>query len=208
MSGLLRPEFGFVFGAGLGRGWYAHPMRPDHVIDTLIALDALTDLPRTGWILRGVAQPESIAAHSYGVALVTMALVDLARGEGREVDGERALRIALLHDAPEARTGDIPMPQKSATMSESLADIERAVVGEILPADWIESWTESEQRASLEAKIAMAADKIQLMIKVLCYERKRGARLADFWTNPGNFQDQGLAFAQRVFDAIRARRGG
>jgi putative hydrolases of HD superfamily len=179
---------------------------PDEILDTLIALDALADLPRTGWLLRGVPAPESIAAHSHGVALVTMALIDAARAEGHEVDGERALRIALLHDAPEARTGDIPMPQKTPALSASLAEMEADVAASILPAGWAKTWRESEVRDSLEAKLAMAADKIHLMIKVLCYERKRGAQLADFWANPGNFQDQGIPFAAAVFDAIRARR--
>jgi putative hydrolases of HD superfamily len=180
-------------------------MSPDDLIDTLIALDALADLPRTGWLLRGVAQPESIAAHSHGVALVTMALIDAARAENHEVDGERALRIALLHDAPEARTGDIPMPQKTPAMSAALTDLEAAVAASILPTSWAASCREAEECATLEARIAMAADKIHLMIKVICYETKRAAHLADFWANPGNFQDRDLPFARAVFDAIRAR---
>lgn len=181
-------------------------MTPDELIDTVLALDALADLPRTGWVLRGVPAPESIAAHSYGVAIVTMALLDAARADGLEVDGERALRVALLHDAPEARTGDIPMPQKTAAIREALADQEAAVADALLPATWAATWRESEARESLESRLAMAADKIHLMIKVLCYERKRGAELADFWANPGNFADQGIPLARAVFDAIRARR--
>ena len=81
------------------------------ILDTLITLDPMMDLPRTGWRLRGITPCESIADHSYFVAVTVMLMVDALRAEGVEVDGERALRLALVHDAPEAKTGDVPMPQ-------------------------------------------------------------------------------------------------
>lgn len=182
-------------------------MSPDALIDAIVALDPLADLPRTGWVIRGVPQPESIAAHSHGVALVAMGLIDAARAEGYEVDGERALRMALVHDAPEAQTGDLPLPQKRGSMAEAAREAEEAAAEAMLPARWLADWRGAERRESLEARIAMAADKIHLMIKVLCYEEKRGASLPEFWTHSGNFRDLGAPGAAEVFAALRARRG-
>lgn len=182
-------------------------MTPDAIIDTLVGLDPLADLPRTGWVLRGVASPESLAAHSFGVAVVASLLTDAVRAGGTEVDGERVLRMALIHDAAEARTGDVPMPNKSAAVSAALHELEATIVEDLLPREYRGLWKEAESADTIEARIVKAADKIQMMIKILVYERTRSARLDDFWLNPGNFRDMGLAEASAVYDAICQRAG-
>lgn len=177
------------------------------IVDTLIGLDTLADLPRTGWLLRGVRPCESIADHSYGVAVATMLMVDALRAEGVAIDGERALRMALVHDAPEARTGDVPMPSKTVRVDEALAELEATLVDALLPAAQREDWRAMERGDSLEARVVKAADKIQMMVKALCYERAQRGGLAEFWQSPKNFDDRGVPLAREVFDAI-ARRAG
>jgi putative hydrolases of HD superfamily len=181
--------------------------RADRLLDTLIALDPLSDLPRTGWLLRGVRPCESIADHSYGVAMVTMLLVDALREDGAEVDGEKALRMALLHDTPEARTGDVPMPQKTPGMTAALSALEETLVEKLLPDPERGTWKESEEGVSLESRIVKAADKIQMMTKALLYERQHRGSLADFWDHPRNFDDKGIAPAREAFDLLLARAG-
>src|SRR5260221_8313896 len=61
----------------------------------------LKDVRRQGWVDRGVPDAESVADHSYGVALLAWAV---ARARG--LDGERALLIAIVHDLAEAEVGD------------------------------------------------------------------------------------------------------
>ena len=63
-------------------------MKPEQLIDILESLSPLADLPRTGWLLRGVTAPESVAAHSHGVGLTAMMIVDAMREGGVSVDGE------------------------------------------------------------------------------------------------------------------------
>jgi putative hydrolase of HD superfamily len=176
-------------------------------IDTLLGLDPLADLPRTGWLLRGVRPCESVADHSYGVALVALLLTDAVRDEGEAVDGERVLRMALVHDAPEARTGDVPMPSKTAESVRALAEVEERLARELLPGDLADAWREAEQGTSLEARIVKAADKVQMMIKVLAYQRQGRGSLGEFWEHPGNFRDMGLRFAAGVYDRICERAG-
>jgi putative hydrolase of HD superfamily len=179
----------------------------DRIIDTVLGLDPLADLPRTGWLLRGVRPCESIADHTFGVALVAVLLTDALRAQGQSVDGERVLRMAFVHDAPEARTGDVPLPSKTAEAQQALAEMEGRLARELLPAALAEAWGEAEQGATLEARIVKAADKLQMMIKVLAYERQGRGHLDEFWENPANFREMGLALAARVYDRICARAG-
>jgi putative hydrolase of HD superfamily len=179
--------------------------RAESIVDTMLGIDPMADLPRTGWLLRGVRPCESIADHSYGVAFVTMLLVDALRAEDIGVDGELALRMALVHDTPEARTGDVPMPNKTAEMSAALHTLERALSETLLPTRQREDWQELETGDSIESRIVKAADKIQMMVKALVYERQQRGALGEFWENPKNFDARGLEIAREVFDAICAR---
>lgn len=179
----------------------------DRIIETVLALDTLADLPRTGWLLRGVRPCESIADHTFGVALVSMLMVDALRAEGASIDGERVLRMALVHDAPEARTGDVPMPAKTAEAERALDELEERLAREILPAALAENWREAESGESLEARIVKAADKLQMMMKVLSYERSGRGQLEEFWQNPKNFRDMGLDLAARIYTRICEHAG-
>ncbi|HEY3353425.1 MAG TPA: HD family hydrolase [Polyangia bacterium] len=181
-------------------------MTPDEIIDVVLGLDPLCDLPRTGWLLRGVPAPESVAAHSYAVAVTAMLLVDELRAAGQAVDGELVLRMALVHDTAEAATGDFPMPRKTPALAAALGALEAGIAAELLPAPLLPVWSEAAAKASLEARIVAAADKIQMMIKVLVYEERRSANLADFWAHEGNYRAMGLPLAEALFAAIRARR--
>lgn len=179
----------------------------DRLLDVVLALDPLSDLPRTGWLLRGVRPCESIADHSHGVAVVAMLLVDALRAEGHVVDGERALRMALVHDAPEARTGDVPMPSKSAEAEAAIDALEDRITRDMLPPELHACWREAEDGQTLEARIVKAADKLQMMAKVLVYGRQHRGVLDEFWANPRNFRDMGLPVASRLFDRICERAG-
>lgn len=179
----------------------------DRIIDTVLGLDPLADLPRTGWLLRGVRPCESLADHSYGVSLVCLLLVDALRAEGHAVDGERVLRLALVHDAAEARTGDMPMPSKTAEAERALAELDERLARELLPEPLFGAWQEAERGESLEARIVKAADKLQMMIKVLAYQSQGRGQLDEFWRNPANFRTMGLALAERLYDRICDRAG-
>lgn len=180
---------------------------PNQIIDVLMALDPLSVLPRTGWLLRGVSDVETIAAHSYGVAITVTFLVDALRASGDTVDGEKALRMALLHDAAEACTGDVPMPQKTPEMSAALHTLEKTIIDGMLPPAHAALWLEAEAKSSLEARIVKAADKIQMMVKVHSYEQQGRGQLGEFWANAKNFRDEGLAPARAVYVALAARAG-
>ena len=177
------------------------------IVQTLMGLAALSDLPRTGWLLRGVNPCESIAAHSFFVALLAAMMVDALRAEGKEIDGERTLRMALCHDAVEARTGDVPMPAKTPALEEGLRILESRLAEEVLCSQLLDDWKEYEGKASLEARVVKAADKIQMMVQVLVYESQGRGHLQEFWDNPKNFRTMDLPLAERIYRLICCKAG-
>ncbi|HVF56584.1 MAG TPA: HD family hydrolase [Pyrinomonadaceae bacterium] len=159
------------------------------MLSLLIELQRLKRLDRTGWVLRGLPPgAESIASHTYGVALVAMLLADEARARGAELNVERVLRLALLHDLAEARTGDMPRTVADYYGAEVRKRAERAAFDDIMRGareDGAELYAglheDYEERASPEARLVKAADIIDLLAQALSFERAGARGLDEFW---------------------------
>lgn len=175
------------------------------LLDSLLELQALDRLPRTGYALRGVADPESIAEHGFHVAVLLWALAP----ELPEVDTGHALELALVHDLAEVRIGDLPrtagryLPAgaKAAAESAAMADL-LAPLGDRGPA----LLAEFEAGVTREARLVKACDKLQLLIKVFAYERAGAAGLSEFWDNEINFPESGFAPVDELLAQIHRRR--
>jgi putative hydrolases of HD superfamily len=167
------------------------------IIDFLNELMRLKALPRTGWLLRGVRAVESIADHLYGVAFIAMLLADRAQAQGYVVNVEKVLRMALMHDVTEARTGDLPATIKPYFAAEALQAADERIASELFEplgesgARYLALWHEYETRASLEARLVKAADKLDLLLQAYEYERGGAQALNEFWDN-ADFASLGL----------------
>ena len=156
------------------------------MLSTLIELQRLKRLDRTGWTLRGLPNgTESVAAHSFGVGVTAMLLADKFISRGISVDVEKVLRIALLHDWAEVRVGDMPRTAtlyfgsdarkqaETAAFSDIVSDVDEGLYGSL--------YLDYEQRSSLEARLVKAADVLDLLIQVLALERAGARGLDEFW---------------------------
>lgn len=169
------------------------------LINFLAELTRLKSTPRIGWLLRGVRDVESVAAHSFGVAVIAMLLADRARARGVEVNVERLLRMALLHDLTEARTGDLPSTIKRYFGKAQIKAADEAIAKEIFTelGDFRESYLELffdyEHRASIESRLVKAADKLDLLIQSREYEKGGARSLEEFWeTADSDFAELGI----------------
>jgi 5'-deoxynucleotidase YfbR-like HD superfamily hydrolase len=102
-----------------------------------------------------------------------MVLADLERGKGVEVDSERLLRMALLHDAEEARTGDIhhPFKHQDSVFAETLDSRGLEWFGRLLgglPEGMVGQYMglrkAVREMSSTEAVILKASDKVEALL--------------------------------------------
>lgn len=172
------------------------------MLTTLLELQRLKRLDRTGWTLRGLAPgAESVGAHTYGVAIAAMLLADEVRRRGVEIDVERVLRLALIHDWTETRLGDMPRTAvhyfgteaRRAAETSAFADIV-APIGAEAASRLREAFEMYETRSGLEARLVKAADVIDLLAQVLIFERAGVRGLDEFWEGARDY-DFGLTGA-------------
>lgn len=158
------------------------------MLETLIELQRLKRLERTGWTLRGLPNgTESVASHSFGVCVTAMMLADEIGARGQEVDCERVLRMALMHDWAETRIGDTPKTANQYFNAEVRKRAETLAFVDIVKdlssygSDYNSLHDDYERRASLEARIVKAADVIDLLVQAYALERAGARGLDEFW---------------------------
>jgi hypothetical protein len=84
---------------------------------------ALSHTPR--WTTHPIHRPQSVAEHSYRVTVIAKALLDEMHVDA--VDAYGTIIWALVHDGPEAKTGDIPSPLKSVLGRDALYAFEKQI---------------------------------------------------------------------------------
>ena len=179
------------------------------MLTTLIELQRLKRLDRTGWVLRGFANgTESVAAHSFGVSVAAMLLADELRARGVTLDVEKILRMALLHDWSEARVGDMPRTATSYFGSEARKQAETAAFHDLTKqiergdALYTKLHQDYEERNSLEARLVKAADIIDLLVQAFALERAGGRGLDEFWQVSENADFQLDGAAKQIVDDL------
>lgn len=187
------------------------------MLETLIELQRLKRLDRTGWSLRGLPPgTESVAAHSFGVSVTAMLLADELRAHGVEIDVEKILRLSLIHDWAEVRVGDLPrtattyfgVVSRKKAESAAFADI---VAGTGAAKEHYENLAEEyERRESLESRLVKVADILDLLVQVLALERAGARGLDEFWEvahNPElSFEAPVLPIVQEHFKSLLKAR--
>ena len=149
----------------------------DRIANFLFEVGMLKRTPRTGWQFLAGAEGESVADHSFRVAMIAFVL---GRIDGEEIDADRLLRLALVHDLPEARTSDLNyMNQKYVRVDEDRAAAD--MVDGLPFSDELDALLEEYRKEETPESIAAHdADQLELLLQ-LVEQRDAGVPSTDDW---------------------------
>ncbi|MBA3011247.1 MAG: HD domain-containing protein [Proteobacteria bacterium] len=131
------------------------------IANLLFEMRMLKDIVRSGYSFLGSGR-ETIAEHCFTMAFICFVMSRL----DTDIDGSKLMAMALLHDIPEARTGDLNYVQKKYTH----VDEAKAISDLINPLSFgndikslIEEFNLGETR---EAKLAKDADQLSFVLEL------------------------------------------
>jgi len=160
-------------------------------------LGSLKTIPRTGWITHHIRlqDVESVAEHTFSTTTLAMLLADMEIRNGRRVNAERVLRMALLHDLAEGLTFDISKSYLEYLGKEGEAikrRVEHAAWNHIMEGirskslrmKYAKLQSEFDAEETFESQIVHAADKLDILFQTITYHRIGYPRriLSDLWT--------------------------
>lgn len=141
------------------------------------ALGRLKETPRTGWLDRGIpaCATESVADHSFGVALLTWLLAP------DELDRARAIELALIHDLAEAVVGDLtPYDRSELQHLDPAARVEMLNRRQIRSAERSAAKYAAEDAAMEEMSVSLPLDRRLQLLDLWAELRERMSPEAQF----------------------------
>lgn len=177
------------------------------LIEAYFEFNHLKQLYRQGWLLRGIPPErcESVADHTFGVAMLAMLL---AETYFPELDPGKVLRLALLHDFGEIYAGDIT-PFDGIDRAEKLRR-EQAGVAQVLAKlpqgeRYLALWEEYETQHSPEARFVRQIDRLEMALQASVYEHQGLGDLSEFFDYVRSFLNQPeLQGILRALEGLRA----
>lgn len=162
-------------------------MATDSLFEIARAAGRLKRLPRTGWVTSGVRDPESVAEHSFRLAVLALAVAGKVGADPLE-----AAAIALVHDLAESVVGDHHIPEslpdaeaRRRTKAAAEAEVFAGIVRGFDDAnDWLRRLREYQEASTPEGQLVRELDKLEMAMSALDYETEGGnPPLDEFWAS-------------------------
>lgn len=162
------------------------------LIEFFIEIGKLKDMPRRGWVINRVENPETIAEHIFRATIMTWILGE----EKEELNIERLLKMALVHDLCEVYAGDQTpydpvLPDDEDELEELMQTWPRFSEDQ---KERVAREKHQKETESLEKLVFALPEDLKLEIKNLWLDYERGL------TKEGQFFEQ----ADRVENLLQA----
>lgn len=134
----------------------------------------LKKIQRTGWVLKGIKDVESVAEHSWRVAMFALFF-----SEKENVNILKLVKMALIHDLGEIIIGDVKWEQgaKIIASQEIKHKDEYLAVKQIFAdntefQEYIDLWKEFNEQKTNEAKVVKELDKLEMAVQAFEYQKE------------------------------------
>ncbi|MGB9728853.1 MAG: HD domain-containing protein [Thermoprotei archaeon] len=133
-------------------------------------IGVLKNIPRIGWIQRGVPLQlcETVAEHIFEVSSLVLMFSQRVIYSGVQVDLSKALSMSIIHDWAEAITGDIPKSLGKYFPMSMKENIEMMILSDMFKdeMDIIKKFfAEYLERKSIEAQLVKLADHVSTVLQ-------------------------------------------
>jgi len=189
----------------------------DNIIKFLSKVGKLKGMPRRGWVIRDIKNPESIAEHTFRVAIMAWVLADQ---KNNKLNLEKLIKMALIHDICEVYSGDTTpydsiLPKDKKKRQELLktwprfsekekkrlaekkykkenAGLEKLIKNLPSKLQWEirNLWMDYEKGLSPEGRFFRRADRIENFLQAEEYWRRHGGfSLKPYWIQAHELHD-------------------
>ncbi|PID77969.1 MAG: metal-dependent phosphohydrolase [Deltaproteobacteria bacterium] len=147
----------------------------DQIIKFIFEARHLKSLKRSGYDFLGNGK-ESVAEHSFIISVISYILGKLRP----EADERKVVLMALFHDLPESRTGDINYFQKKYVTKDEKRAIDDMTRDLFFGSDIKSLIDEFNDCSTIEAKLAADADQLSFLVDLKVLSDK-GAGKTERW---------------------------
>ena len=142
------------------------------ILDFFKTAANLKKISRQGWINKlSLDNPESVADHSYSMAIIGMVISDL-----EDYNSEKIIKMVLLHDLSESKIGDHTPEQLN---KEKKNELENNAFNEIIKnlpdvikSQYLQIWQEYQENTSPESILVHQIDKLEMALQAKIYKKE------------------------------------
>ena len=146
-----------------------------NIVNLLFEAKILKHLPRSGYQFLGSGS-ESVAEHSFMITFIAFIISQIEP----DIDQMRLIQMCLLHDLPEARTGDLNYVNKKYAVADetrAINDLTKSVSFGGIMKNLLNEFNEGKTR---EARLAKDADQLSFILE-LKYLADTGSKGPEKW---------------------------
>lgn len=177
------------------------------LIQILSRAGLLKEIKRTGWVLKGVKDVESVADHTWRMSFLVLMLTP------KKLDKQKVLEMCIIHDLGEIGIGDIKwetgkkvISSKVAKHKDELSAMEQMFGDSKEKRKYVALLREFNELKTAEAKFLKQIDKLEMVLTALEYEKQGyNHKLFDeFWENAQKYIVGGEL--EEIFNYLKGKR--